>query len=174
MEERGEFPGVCERLWREGMFGMGLLRVDSSSSVHYWQWQGFGLVFLSLLDVDVLPCLLIAGFAEKWKICCSRKWQKVCAALTPYRTILWAPLGIPGVPALFPSLTLVFPSELIFLLAVASMFFGFFFFLMRCLAVSTRTCRYRVCEGGRGSPEQHTRQFGTKKFQKMEQSLMRF
>lgn len=22
MEERGEFPGVCERLWREGMFGL--------------------------------------------------------------------------------------------------------------------------------------------------------
>lgn len=62
-------------------------------------------------------------------------------------------------------LWLIFPSEFIFLLVVASMFFGFFF-LMRCLAASIRTCRCRVCEGGRGSPEQHTRQLGMKKIPK--------
>lgn len=107
-----------------------MLRVGSSSSVHSLQGQGFGLVFLSLplLDVDTLPCLLIAGYAEKWKILVFMSMAKsLCSPGSPQDYSV-SSFGNPKSSSFIPFSDSDFPSELIFLLALASMFFGFFFF----------------------------------------------
>lgn len=100
-----------------------LLRGDSSSSGHYWQGQGFGLVFLSLPLLDVGLCLVCSLLAmlrrERFAVHINGKKSVQPDSLQDYSVSSF------GNPALFPSLTLIFPSEFIFSLVVASMFFWF-------------------------------------------------